>query len=75
MVINEWRIGYDLVGSGRGLILRYYPDIRLEGLRKTTKHLSQDSQSPSRDLIAGPPAFEVGVLTTRPRRSVSVYTS
>jgi hypothetical protein len=25
-------------GSGRGLILRYYTGIRLEGLWKTTKH-------------------------------------
>jgi hypothetical protein len=24
-------------GSGHGLILRYYPSIRLEGLSKTTK--------------------------------------
>jgi hypothetical protein len=27
MVTGEWRIGKDLEGSGRGLILRYYPDI------------------------------------------------
>jgi hypothetical protein len=30
----------------RGLILWYYPGIRLERLRKTTKHLNQDSLSP-----------------------------
>jgi hypothetical protein len=51
-------------GSGRGLILRYYPGIRLEGLRKTTKKLSQDSQSPGRDLNLEPPEYKVGVLTT-----------
>jgi hypothetical protein len=43
---SEWWIGNDLVGSGRGLILRYYPGIRLEGLRKFTKLLGQDSRSP-----------------------------
>jgi hypothetical protein len=36
-VISEWWwIGKYLVGSGRGIILRYYPGIRLDGLRKTT---------------------------------------
>jgi hypothetical protein len=30
-------IGKDLGGIGRGLLLRYYPDIRLKRLRKTTK--------------------------------------
>jgi hypothetical protein len=28
----------DLEGSGGGLILRYFPGIRLERLRKTTKN-------------------------------------
>jgi hypothetical protein len=31
-------IGKDLVGSGRGPILSYYPGIRMEGLRKTVKN-------------------------------------
>jgi hypothetical protein len=35
-----------LVGSGRGIILRYYPSIRLEGLRKATENVSKDSRSP-----------------------------
>jgi hypothetical protein len=51
--------------------LRYYPVICLEGLRKTTKNLSQDRRSLGRDLNPGPPEYEAGVLTTRPRRSVS----
>jgi hypothetical protein len=51
-------------GSGGGLITRYYPGIRLEGLRKTTKDLNRDSQSPGRDVSPGPPEFEAGVLTT-----------
>jgi hypothetical protein len=52
--------------------LRYYPGIRLGGLRKTTKNLSQGSRSPGRDLNPGPPEYEAGVLTTRPRRSVNL---
>jgi hypothetical protein len=36
-VIREWWIGKDLEGSGRGLILRNLPGIRLEGLRKPQK--------------------------------------
>jgi hypothetical protein len=39
--IREWRwIEKDLAGSGRGVTLRYYPGIRLEGLRKTAKNRS-----------------------------------
>jgi hypothetical protein len=34
-----------LVGRGHGLILRYYPSIHLEGLRKSIKNLDQYSQS------------------------------
>jgi hypothetical protein len=34
MGISEgWRMGKGLVGSGRWLILRHYPEIRLEELR------------------------------------------
>jgi hypothetical protein len=50
--------------------LRHYPCIWLEGLRKTTKILSQDIRSSLRDLNQGPPEYEAGVLTTQPRRSV-----
>jgi hypothetical protein len=49
--------------------LRYYPGVCLENLRKTMKNLSQDSRSPGQDLDPGPPKYEAGVLTTRPRRS------
>jgi hypothetical protein len=59
-----------LEGSGRGLILRYYPGIRLDGLRKTTTKFNQGSRSPSRKLNLGPPEYEAGVLATRPRRLV-----
>jgi hypothetical protein len=45
-VICEWWIGKDFEGSGRGLILRYHLRIFLEELKKSTKNLSQGSQSP-----------------------------
>jgi hypothetical protein len=46
--------------SGRDLILRYYPSISLEGLRKTTKTLriGQDSRSPGLDLNRTTPEYE-----------------
>jgi hypothetical protein len=69
-VISEWWIGKDLEGSGRDLICRNCPGIRLEGLRKTAKNLSQDSQSSSWYLNPGPPEYKAGVLTIRSRRSV-----
>jgi hypothetical protein len=52
--------------------LRYYPGIYLEELRKTTK-ACQNGRSPRRDFYLGPPEYEAGVITNRPRRSVSVY--
>jgi hypothetical protein len=66
-VISEWWIGKDLEGSGHDLILRYYPGICLEGLRKTMKTLRQDSQSLSQDLNLGFPDHKAGVVTTWPR--------
>jgi hypothetical protein len=46
-------------GSVCGLISRqaYNPRIVLEGLKKTTKNLSQDSLSQSRDSNPGPPEY------------------
>jgi hypothetical protein len=41
-----WHTFKILGGSGHGLILRYYPGICRERLKKTTINLSQDSQSP-----------------------------
>jgi hypothetical protein len=62
-----WLIGKDLVGNSRGLILRYYPGISLERLRKATKYLNQDSRSPG-------PRFES--VTSRIRsRSVNYMTT
>jgi hypothetical protein len=62
-VIGEWWTGKDVQVSSHGLILRYYPGICLEELRKTMKSLSQDSRSQGRDLNPGPPECE-GVLKT-----------
>jgi hypothetical protein len=44
--------------------LRYYPGIRLEGLRKITKNLNTDSWSSGQHLNPVPPEYEAGVLTT-----------
>jgi hypothetical protein len=55
--------------SGSGLIFRYYPGISLEGLRKTTKNLNEDSRSPGRNLNLKSPEYEE-VLTTQTRRLV-----
>jgi hypothetical protein len=68
-VISEWSIGKDVEGRGRGLILRH-PVSCLEGLKKTMKGPSQDSQSPGQDLNPGPREYESGALTTGPRCSV-----
>jgi hypothetical protein len=40
--------------------------IYLDGLRKTTRNLSQDSMSVGRESKPGPSECEAGVLTTRP---------
>jgi hypothetical protein len=61
----------ELEGGDRGSIYcRYYPGIFLDGLRKTSKTLSQDSRSLGRNLDPGPPEYEAGVLTTRQQGSV-----
>jgi hypothetical protein len=43
-------------------MLRYYPRIHLEGLRKITKKLIHDSQSLGQDMNPGPPKYYAGVL-------------
>jgi hypothetical protein len=48
--------------GGHGLILRYYPGIRHESLRKTTKPLNKNMRSQRRDLNAGPAEYEAGGL-------------
>jgi hypothetical protein len=63
----NWRVCEE---SGHGPNLRYYPGLCLEVLSKNTRNLSQDSQSLGRELDPGPPEYNAGVLTTRPRHSV-----
>jgi hypothetical protein len=60
-------------GSGRKPSwpnLRYYFKICVEGVRKITNHLSQDSPSPGRNFNPGPPEYKAGVSVIRLRRSV-----
>jgi hypothetical protein len=40
------------------------------GNEENYENLNQDSQSPGRESNPGPPEYEVGVLSTRPRRLV-----
>jgi hypothetical protein len=65
-----WWIEKAFVGSGRGLILRFYADIFLEGLTKATNTEIRIAGRRSRDL--NPRTREYGwVLTTRPQCSVT----
>lgn len=52
------------------LILTSYPGIFLQGLRKTTKALKQDSRFQSLELNLRLPECEAGVLIIQPRRSL-----
>jgi hypothetical protein len=52
--------------------LRYYFDIRLDRLNKTTTSVRRAGLR-GRDLTPVPVEYEAGVLTTRPRRSVIAY--
>jgi hypothetical protein len=58
-----------LEGIGSDLILKYYPDICPEELRKAKQNLSQDSRFSGRDLNPIPPDYDAGELTTRLRRT------
>jgi hypothetical protein len=40
------------------IIWKYYSDVCMEGVRKTIKILSQDSQCSSRDLNQAPPEYK-----------------
>jgi hypothetical protein len=55
-------------GGGRGQFLGYYPVIYLGGTKETRKKNSGRPVS-NRDLNPGPPEYEAGVLTTRPRHT------
>jgi hypothetical protein len=62
----NWK-GYERKWSWSNLW--YYHGICLEGLRKTTKTVSQNSRSPCRDLNWGPSEYEE-VLSIQTQRSV-----
>jgi hypothetical protein len=62
-------------GSGGGLILGIIPAFAWRDGRKQRKNLRQDRRSPGSILNSGPPVYEAGVLTTRPRHSVLRYYS
>jgi hypothetical protein len=51
-------MNWEEFGSSHGQILRYYPATNLDGLRKTTRKLTQDSQSQGQDLNLGPPKYK-----------------
>jgi hypothetical protein len=45
---------------------KLYPVIRLEGLRKSTKQLRQDSRSPAQEFNPGPPEYDTsGIESAR----------
>jgi hypothetical protein len=59
----QWVMNWKECGRKRSWPnLRYYPNICLEDLRKSTKNLSQDSRYPGWDLNPGPPEYDAGVL-------------
>jgi hypothetical protein len=53
--------------------LRYYLGIFLEGLRNTTKVLSQDNRSLRRELNQKPLEYKEGLITTQLRRFGTKY--
>jgi hypothetical protein len=62
----KWK---DVEGSGHGLILRNQFQ-HLPVRTGENNELSQDSLSLGRDLNPGPPQYDAGVLTSRPRATV-----
>jgi len=53
-------------GRGRGLILRYFAGIHLEGLKKTTKTSVRIAYHQAKIFNPGPPEYEEGVINNRP---------
>jgi hypothetical protein len=67
-MISESRIGRKLTWPNTKELTRHSTDRTEENHEKP-----QGSRSLGRNLNPGPPEYEAGVLTTRPRRSVSGY--
>jgi hypothetical protein len=59
-----------LVGSGRGLILRYYRGFRWTDSEKPRKTSIKIAGRRGRDMNSGRPEYEAGVLTNQSRCSV-----
>jgi hypothetical protein len=70
--IGEWWTVKDIEESGHGLILKHYPRIYLEVLRKITKNC-HDSRYPKPDLNRVPPEYIAAVLTTQLRSSFQIF--
>jgi hypothetical protein len=64
--VNDNELEEYLERIDRDLILKHCPGIFLEGLRKTTENLYQDSRSRGRDLKPGTPEYEAA-------RSIPLY--
>jgi hypothetical protein len=52
--------------------LRRYLCFGIMVLRKTTKNIIKDKRSVNRYLNPGPPEYEIGILATQPRRSLTL---
>jgi hypothetical protein len=60
---DKWMLNWKgCVRNGRGLILRHYPSICYEGLKETTKNLSQDNLYPGWDLNPEPSKYDTWLL-------------
>jgi hypothetical protein len=71
MMTCEWWIGKDLIGSGRGLIVMYYPAFAWRDWGNPRETSIRIAGRRGRDWTRGPPKYEAIVLTTRPRHSVT----
>jgi hypothetical protein len=75
--IWHWMVGLmNWKGCGRKQSwppLRYYHEIRLGGLRKVTRNLSQDCRCPNWDSNRNPPKSKSEVLLPQPACSVNWY--
>jgi hypothetical protein len=64
---DEWRMNWKGCERKRSWSnLRYFPGIFVEGPRKATQNLSQDSRSLGIDLNPGPPEYEAARPLNRP---------
>jgi hypothetical protein len=54
-------------------VLCHYSSICDEGLRKSTKYLSQDNRPLGHGLGPGPPVYERGAIITRPQSLILSY--